>query len=71
VEIKSVKYHLHRVVGDTLLTYEEMTTFLSQVEAVLNSRPLCPLTEDPDDLNVLMTLSTSCWVVLHCSGTFT
>lgn len=51
--VKSVKYHLHRVVGDTLLTYEEMTTLLSQVESVLNSRPLCPLTEDPDDLNVL------------------
>ncbi|XP_011688836.1 PREDICTED: uncharacterized protein LOC105450600 [Wasmannia auropunctata] len=51
--VKSVKYHLHRVVGDTLLTYEEMTTLLSQVESVLNSRLLCPLTEDPDDLNVL------------------
>jgi len=31
--VKSVKYHLHRVIGDTLLTYEEMT-LLSQVEAV-------------------------------------
>ncbi|XP_039306359.1 uncharacterized protein LOC120358020 [Solenopsis invicta] len=51
--VKSVKYHLRRVIGDTLLTYEEMTTLLSQVESVLNSRPLCPLTDDPDDLNAL------------------
>ncbi|XP_043474031.1 uncharacterized protein LOC122506102 [Leptopilina heterotoma] len=51
--VKSVKYHLRRVVGDTLLTYEEMTTLLTQIEAVLNSRPLCPITDDPDDLSVL------------------
>lgn len=51
--VKSVKYHIKRVIGNQLLTYEEMVTFLTQVEAVLNSRPLCPLTNDPDDLNVL------------------
>ncbi|XP_033231720.1 uncharacterized protein LOC117182724 [Belonocnema kinseyi] len=51
--VKSVKYHLRRVIGDNLLIYEEMNTLLSQIEAVLNSRPHCPLTEDPDDLGVL------------------
>ncbi|XP_011879793.1 PREDICTED: uncharacterized protein LOC105568594, partial [Vollenhovia emeryi] len=51
--VKSTKFHLRRVVGDHLLTYEEMTTLLTQIEAVLNSRPLCALTDDPDDLNVL------------------
>ncbi|XP_067210840.1 uncharacterized protein [Linepithema humile] len=51
--VKSVKYHLKRVMGETLLTYEELNTLLTQIEAVLNSRPLCPLTDDPDDLSVL------------------
>lgn len=51
--VKSVKFHLRRVIGDTRLTYEEFSTFLAQVEAVLNSRPLCALTEDPDDIAAL------------------
>lgn len=41
------------VVDDMSLTYEEMSTLLTQIEAVLNSRLLCPLTDDPDDLGVL------------------
>lgn len=51
--VKSLKYHLKRVVGEQKLTYEEYITLLSQLEACLNSRPLCPLTEDPDDLDFL------------------
>ncbi|XP_071652192.1 uncharacterized protein [Temnothorax longispinosus] len=51
--VKSAKHHLRRVLGDATLTYEEMTTLLTQIEACLNSRPLSPLTDDPEDCAAL------------------
>ncbi|XP_055918584.1 uncharacterized protein LOC129950686 [Eupeodes corollae] len=51
--VKSVKYHLKRVVGTERLTFEELATLLAQIEACLNSRPLCPLSDSLDDLNAL------------------
>ena len=51
--VKSAKISLRHVVGESSLRYDELTTLLTQVEAILNSRPLSPLSEDPNDLQPL------------------
>jgi len=51
--VKSMKFHLLRVAGNAKLTYQRFNTLLCQIEALLNSRPICPLNNNPDDLQVL------------------
>src|ERR1700712_1108025 len=51
--VRSMKHHLKRIVGEATLTYEELSTLTQQIEACLNSRPLWPLTNDPEDIEAL------------------
>ncbi|XP_017797536.1 PREDICTED: uncharacterized protein LOC108578672 [Habropoda laboriosa] len=51
--VKSFKHHAKRVVGDELFTLEQFNTFTIEVEAILNSRPLTPLSADPNDPSAL------------------
>ena len=51
--IKSVKYHLKRTVGNSRLTFEELLTVITQIESVLNSRPISPMSSDVNDLEPL------------------
>ncbi|XP_035213196.1 uncharacterized protein LOC118187108 isoform X2 [Stegodyphus dumicola] len=51
--VKSLKYHLKHLVGKSILTYEEFFTLIIQIESALNSRPLCPISNDPNDVEAL------------------
>jgi len=47
--VKSMKFHIKRVIGDIKLSFEELTTVLTQIESCLNSRPLTSLPAHDDD----------------------
>ena len=51
--VKSLKFHLKRIIADASLTYEDLSTVITQIEGVMNSRPLSPLSSDPQDLTPL------------------
>ncbi|XP_028164538.1 uncharacterized protein LOC114355741 isoform X1 [Ostrinia furnacalis] len=51
--VKSTKYHLKRVLQSQLLTYEQINTILIEIECILNSRPLIPLSSDVNDFSYL------------------
>ncbi|KAF0709228.1 Integrase catalytic domain-containing protein, partial [Aphis craccivora] len=51
--VRSTKRLLTRTMGHHVFTYEEFVTLITRIEAVLNSRPLTPVTTDPSDLDYL------------------
>ncbi|GFT06590.1 integrase catalytic domain-containing protein [Trichonephila clavipes] len=46
---RSVKESLHKILGKALLSFEEMTNILTEIEAVLNLRPLSYVYEENDE----------------------
>lgn len=53
--VKSAKRVLHKVVGHHTLRMEDMTTVLAEIEAILNSRPLCQPSSQPEDGVMVLT----------------
>ena len=53
--VKAAKFHLKRVLGQQMYTYDELETVVCQVEACLNSRPLGVMASHPLDGMVPLT----------------
>ncbi|XP_062556718.1 uncharacterized protein LOC134221541 [Armigeres subalbatus] len=49
--VKAAKSLLKKALCETSLTYEELTTVVVHIEAVLNSRPITQMTTEPNDLS--------------------
>ena len=51
--VKSVKEVMMAIMRDRVLTDPQLYTLLTEVEAILNNRPLTHVSEDSDDLQAL------------------
>ena len=52
-QIKSVRKQLNAICQEQLLTDESLITLMCKVEAIINSRPLTTVSNDPDNLEPL------------------
>ncbi|XP_062713817.1 uncharacterized protein LOC115255489 [Aedes albopictus] len=51
--VKVAKKHLLRQLGNSPLLHEDLVTILAMIESAMNSRPLAPLSEDPNDFQAI------------------
>lgn len=51
--VKSAKQLLRKLLHSATLTYEELCTVAAEIEAILNSRPMTPLSNNPNDFEAL------------------
>ncbi|GFX93988.1 integrase catalytic domain-containing protein [Trichonephila clavipes] len=46
--VKAIEDPLRKILGKALLTFEELSTILSEVEVIINHRPLTYVEDDPE-----------------------
>ncbi|XP_065361975.1 uncharacterized protein LOC135955553 [Calliphora vicina] len=51
--VKSAKGHLYRTLANSNMNYEELSTTLIEIEAIMNSRPISFQSNDPNDFEPL------------------
>ena len=51
--VKFLKHHLKQVIDDNILSYEELLSLVTQIEAVLNSHLLSSSQSDSNDVEAL------------------
>ena len=49
----TMKIPLKKILGKAFMTSDELYTILTEVEAMVNSRPLCSVHDDPEDMSYL------------------
>ena len=51
--VRSVKRAMKPVLGNALINQETLRTIFADIVTILNSRPLCPVSDDPKDMEAL------------------
>ena len=51
--VKCAKFHFKDIIMEVKLTYEEFLTVIIEVEAILSSRSLTNLSDNPNDMKAL------------------
>ncbi|GBM63597.1 hypothetical protein AVEN_65876-1 [Araneus ventricosus] len=64
--IKSFKHRLHRTLTNCKITIEEFETIVIQIEGILNSRPLIPLSDNINEYEV-NSWKLHNWTPYHCN----
>ena len=58
-------YYMHGMMGDQLVNEDTFITFMTEVEKIMNDRPITPVPDDIDDLAALMIFYYRCRTIFY------